>query len=298
MVYDGSVAGQNILGWNCDGTGSDGQGWYDLCLAADPNDATIVFLGGVNTWKSTDSGLNWSPSNMWTSNSCGSPEVHADKHFLAFQNGTSTLFECNDGGLYKTTNGGTSWTHLSNDMVISQIYRLGVSQSSSSSVIAGLQDNGTKSKINGNWTDVMGGDGMECAINPTNANIQYGEYYYGNLYRTINAWSGSTSITSGLSGSAWWVTPFVIDPTTSTNLYVGYQDVWRSTNQGTSWTKISNWAGNTIRSIAVAPSNSNYIYAATQSILNKTTNGGTSWTDITSGLPVGSSLYYLYCCKK
>ena len=288
-VYDGAVAGQNLLGWNCDGTGSGGQGWYDLCITADPGNAAIVYLGGVNTWKSIDEGSNWDPCNIWAGNSCGSPVVHADKHFLAFQDGTSTLFECNDGGLYKSTNSGTSWIHLSNDMEISQLYRLGVSQSSSTSVIAGLQDNGTKSKISGSWEDVIGGDGMECAINPTNANIQYGELYYGDIQRTTDAWSNSTSISAGLSGTAWWVTPFVLDPTTPATLYIGYQDVFRSTNQGTSWTKISNWAGGSLRSIAVAPSNSAYIYAATQTILYLTSNGGTSWTDITSGLPVGSS---------
>lgn len=300
-VYDGTVAGQNMLGWHCDGTGTGGQGWYDLCLAADPNNAAILYLGGVNTWKSTNSGSGWSPSNMWTTgspyNTCGTPEVHADKHFLAFQNGTSTLFECNDGGLYKTTNGGTSWTHLSNSMVISQLYRLGVSQSSASSVIAGLQDNGTKSRINGIWTDVIGGDGMECAINPTDVNIQYGELKYGTLYRTTDSWANSTSIVSGLTGTAWWVTPFVLDPSTPTTLYVGYTDIWRSINQGTSWTKISTWAGNTIRSIAVAPSNSNYIYAATQTALFKTTIGGTNWTNITSGLPTTSS-YITYLAVK
>jgi hypothetical protein len=103
--------------------------------------------------------------------------------------------------------------------------------------------------------DVIGGDGMECAINPANANIQYGELYYGDLYRTTNAWNNSTNIVSGLTGNAWWVTPFVIDPTTPATLFIGYQDVFKSTNQGTSWTQISSWAGSTIRSIAVASSN-------------------------------------------
>ena len=95
MVYDGAVAGQNIL--LCDGTGSGGQGWYDL-ITADPSDAAVVFLGGVNTWKlmKAQAGRKRSPSNMWAGNSCGSPVVWW-RHFLAFQNGTSTLFECNDG---------------------------------------------------------------------------------------------------------------------------------------------------------------------------------------------------------
>ena len=58
---------------------------------------------------------------MWTSsstyNSCNSPVVHADKHYLIFQNGTSTLFECNDGGIYKTSDSGASWTDLTGNMM-------------------------------------------------------------------------------------------------------------------------------------------------------------------------------------
>ena len=300
-VYDGSTAGHYLLGYYCDGSVDGGQGTYDLCLAADPNNAGTVFLGGVNTWKSTDGGSNWESSNMWTSysgyNSCGSPVVHADKHFLAFQNGSSSLFECNDGGLYKTLNGGSTWVDISNGMEISQLYRLGVSQTSSSEVIIGLQDNGTKSLSSGSWSDVIGGDGMECAIDPTDATTQYGELYYGDIYRTTNSWSSRTSIKAGLTGSAWWVTPFVIDPNSHTTLYIGYQDVWKSTNQGSHWTKISAWGGSTIRSLAVAQSNSNYIYASTSSSLYKTTIGGTTWTNVSSGLPVAYS-YITYISVK
>ena len=90
-----------------DGSGSNvGQGSYDLCIAASPTDANTVYLGGINTWKSTDGGYNWTINNMWTSsgsyNFVGAPVAHADKHALAFQNGT-TLFEGNDGGVYKNT---------------------------------------------------------------------------------------------------------------------------------------------------------------------------------------------------
>jgi PKD repeat protein len=300
-VFDGTIAGNYILGYYCDGSVDGGQGTYDLCLAADPNAASTLFLGGVNTFKSTDGGATWASSNMWTAsttyNSCGSPVAHADKHFLAFQNGSSTLFECNDGGLYTTSDGGTSWSYLSSGMSISQLYRLGVSQSSSGNVIAGLQDNGTKTLSAGSWTDPLGGDGMECAIDPTTTSTQYGELYYGDIYRTTDSWSTSTAISSGITGSAAWVTPYILDPTTNTTMYIGFTDVWKSTNQGTSWTKISSWAGSTLRSLTVAPSNSSYIYAATQTILYKTTNGGTSWSNITGTLPVASS-YITYVSVK
>jgi len=296
-IFDGTPSGSNLLGYYCDGSGpvTDGQGNYDLCIAADPTDASTVFLGGVDTWKSTDGGVTWSISNMWiggsTYNSCGAPLAHADKHFMAFQSGSSTLFECNDGGLYRTTDGGTTWGYLGSGLITSQLYRLGVSQSSYNNVIAGLQDNGTKSMLSGTWSDVLGGDGMECIIDYTDDNTQYGELYYASMYRTTDGWATSTSITSGLSGYAAWVTPYVIDPTTHTTLFVGLDEIWKSTNQGTSWTTITAFGTGptTFRSLAVAPSSSDTIYAATLTTIYASYDGGASWTNITGSLPVGSS---------
>jgi PKD repeat protein len=280
----------NLLGNDCDGVNSGGQGSYDLAIAADPNDAYKVFIGGINTWYSSNGGANWSINNMWSGNCFGAAvEVHADKHFLAYQNGTSTVFECNDGGLYSSSNHGSTWNHLSNGLEISQLYRLDVAQTTSDEVIAGLQDNGTKSRIAGTWYDVVGGDGMDCIIDYTDEDIQYGEYQFGGLYRTINKWSSKTLITSGLSGTAYWLMPIAIDPNVHTTIYAGLQDVFKSTNQGTNWTQISNWGGSTLKELAVAPSNPDYIYTTTQSVIYRTTDGGTNWTDITGSLPTGSS---------
>ena len=282
----------NLLGSDCDGVNSGGQGSYDLAIAADPNDANKVFVGGVNTWETTDGGLTWNISNMWSGTCSGAAiNVHADKHFFAYQNGTSTVFECNDGGIYKSSNHGSTWTHLSNGLEISQLYRLAVAQTTNNDVIAGLQDCGTKSMRSGTWTDVIGGDGMDCMIDYTNEYIQYGEYQNGGLYRTTDKWTSSfTNITSGLTGTANWVMPIAIDPNVNTTIYAGRQDVFKSTDQGSNWTQISSWSGNSLTELAVAPSNSNYIYATTQSILYRTTDGGTNWSDITGTLPTGSAL--------
>ena len=285
LIFDGV----NLLDWSCDGSNAGGQGGYDLAIAADPNNVNNVYVGGINTWKSSNGGSNWSIVTHWSS-TCGgqATTVHADKHFLAFQNSTSTLFECNDGGLYSTSDGGASWTHLTNGMSISQMYRLGVGQSSSTEIIAGLQDNGTKTLSGGTWDDVIGGDGMECIIDYTNANVQFGELYYGSILKTTDHWTSSTDISSGISGSGWWVTPYVMDPNDHNTLYVGYDELWKTTDQGASWSQISSFGGNTLRSIAVAPSNSNVIYAATTTTLYKTTDGGASWSTITGSLPVAS----------
>jgi len=295
MVFDGSLTNHNLLGWWCSGNDAGSQGWYDLCIAVDPNNANIVYTGGVNTWKSTDGGSTFNIVNHWTG--CGPPSnaqaVHADKHFFAFQNGTSTLFECNDGGLYKTSDGGINWAHLSSGMAISQIYRLGVGQTNADEVIIGLQDNGSKARLGGVWTDIIGGDGFECIIDYTNENTQYGTLYFGAIYLTTNYWATSgTLITGSLPGSGAWCTPYLIDPSNNQTLYVGYSDVWKTTNQGSSWSKISNQGTTDFQSMAIAASNTNYIYAATHSDIYRTTNGGgisQTWPNINSNLPVSSA---------
>ena len=293
QVFSGTTL--NILGRNCSGLdfGVD-QGGYDLCIAADPSNANVVYVGGINTWKTTDGGSTFNIVNHWTG--CGSPSnaqnVHADKHFLAFQNASSILFECNDGGLYKTSDAGANWSHLSSGMAISQIYRMGVGQTNADEVIIGLQDNGTKARLSGTWTDVIGGDGFECIVDYTNKNIQYGALYYGRIYRTNDYWWSDQLITGSLPGSGWWCTPYLMDPTDHNTLYVGYSDVWKSTDQGNNWTQISSQGTTDYRSMAISDSNTDYIYAATKTNIFKTTNGGGPaqvWANINGNLPLSSS---------
>ncbi len=287
-----------MLGYYTDGSGgSSGQGWYDLCVAADPSNVNTVFIGGITTWKSTDGGVTFKAINNWTSSAAYNKShiavVHADKHVLAYQN-SSTLFEGCDGGIYKTTNGGTSYTDLTNGMVISQIYRISVSQTSASEVLNGLQDNGSKLYNAGFWSDVTGGDGTECIIDYSNSNYMYAAYVQGTIYRSTNGGSDNFPTTisvnipagqpAGKSPTGAWVTPYIIDPNNTSTLYAGYDKVWKTTDRGNTWTSISQQLSPTVklRSLAIAPSNSSDLYTADQSNMWKTTDGGTSnWSSIT-----------------
>ena len=284
LVFDS----KNLLGWEASGGDTKGQGWYDLALAVDPANADIIYSGGVNTWRSTDGGNNWSIVSHWYGGG-GVQAVHADKHYLKFRNNSSTLFECNDGGVYKTDNG-TSWINLSNGLTISQIYGLSTAQDLNNETLVGLQDNGTKLQTGTNWTDVLGGDGMKCLIDYTDKNIQYGSQYYGSIYKTTSHWSGGSNISDNIPGGAdgAWVTPYILDPNNHETIYVGYSALWKSTDGGSSFENIGSF-GSYIHSIAVAPSNSNVIYAATYTSIKRTIDGGNNWTTITSGLPVTDS---------
>jgi len=290
QVFDGTAANHNLLGWNSDGSGAGGQGWYDLSLAVNPSDKDMVFVGGVNTWKSTDGGSTFNISSHWYG-AGGLPAVHADKHRLEYRS-NGDLFECNDGGVYQTTDDGTIWLDKTNGMVISQMYRIGVSQTVPTETQCGLQDNGTKLITSGIWADVRGGDGMECLIDYTDVNTQYNTYTNGSINRTDNHWTSSVSIQPAGSSGA-WVTPYVMDPVDHNTIYAGYQHVYKSTDKGASWSEIYSLnSANRFRALAVAPSNTQVIYASEPYHLWKTTNGGGAWTEITTGLP-GNFITYI-----
>jgi photosystem II stability/assembly factor-like uncharacterized protein len=286
---------KNLLGYYGDGSGTGGQGSYDLTIQADPNHADTLFVGGINTWRSVDGGNTWDCVNAWISsdqyNSRTIPEVHADKHAMAFQNGTSVFFEGNDGGIYRTDDYGTSWEDLTNGMVISQLYRLGNSQTDSTVIIAGLQDNGTKVRFQQDWYDVIGGDGMECIVDYQDNSIQYGTLYYGDIYRTTNLWNEAQNIKPADTLKGAWATPYVINPKNPSTLYAGYDDLWKSTDRGDSWTMITDMKTNSkLRSIDVAPSDTQVIYMGDLQNLWRTYDGGDNWKDVTGSLPVGQGL--------
>jgi photosystem II stability/assembly factor-like uncharacterized protein len=282
MIYND----KNLLEWSATGGSSGGQGFYDLSIAASPNNANTLVVGGVNTWRSYNGGSSWAIVNHWFGS--GAPAVHADKHMLRYRS-NGDLFEANDGGIYISSDNGTTWYDKTEGMEISQMYKLSVSANSPLEILTGLQDNGTKLMLNNQWSEIMGGDGMECLIDYSNPLIQYGTYPRGHIQRTENRWGTSTYAGAADAGFGAWVTPYIIDPTDPTILYAGYADVWKTTNRGDSWTKTSTMNTNDkLRSMAIAVSDNQVLYVADNSQMWKTTDGGDNWTDITGTLPVAS----------
>ncbi len=269
-VFDGAT--KNLLTYDADGSGTNGQAGYDLALAASPLDANTLLVGGVNTWRSTDGGQNWTLVSHWANG--GVQVVHADKHNLHFRD-NGDLWECNDGGIYVSFDQGTSWSDKTNGMAISQMYKMGSSSTEKDEVVTGLQDNGSKLHTATGWQVVNGGDGTECMIDPVDYNIQYSSSQNGNIFRTLNHWATSTYIKPQAAGAGIWVTPYVLDPQQPNVLYGGFNEVWKSEDRGTSWNKVSTISASAkIQSMAIAPSNSNIVYVAEQGRMWRTLTGG------------------------
>ncbi|TSA24696.1 MAG: hypothetical protein D4R67_11330 [Bacteroidetes bacterium] len=289
----------NILDWSCNGGGSGGQGFYDLAIAADPTNAEIIYVGGINVWKSTNGGTSWAINSHWYGG-CGVAEVHADCHYLIYSPVNGTLWACNDGGLYFTTNGGTTWTDRTETMTIGQIYKLGQSQTVKEKVINGFQDNGTYTYNASGWVQTGGGDGMECAVDFTNAAYTYFTIYYGDIFRLYNNGSElhiAGNGTFGINESGAWVTPFILSKQDVKMMFVGFKNVWRcndvKTTNNLTWTKISNNLGGSNGSnmavLEQSPVNTDILYAARyDNKLFRTDNcmaASPAWTDLTSFLP-------------
>lgn len=288
----------NLLGYGTTG-GTGSQAWYDLVMVADPSDANTIFIGGVNLWKSIDGGVNWTLSGHWTG-SGGADDVHADQHVLEYSPLNGNLYNGNDGGVYITSDGGTVWNDVSSGLAIAQVYKIGVAQSAEGTVINGYQDNGTAIYYDGTWSTEIGGDGMECIIDPTDANYMYGALYYGDIRRSTNNGTSFSQITGPVTESGAWVTPYILDPNNANNMYAGYRNVWRSTDvkAGTpTWSQISTFTGtSTIRTLGMAPSNSDVLYVVRSNSSErflKTTNasaGTPTWTNLTANLPTNNNL--------
>ena len=284
----------NILGYDTNG-GSGSQAWYDLVIAADPTDANTIYTGGVNLWKSTDGGTTMNCVSYWVGPSGGIDGVHADQHALEFSPHNNNIYNGNDGGVYYSANNGTDWNDISSGLAIAQIYKIGVSQTTPELVINGYQDNGTGISRGENFTTEIGGDGMECIIDPADDNYMYGALYYGDIRRSINNGISFSSITGAISENGGWVTPYKLDPNNANRMFAGFYNIWRNdaVRTGTVWTQISSFGGTSnIRDLAIAPSNSDVIYVSRYDNSfrrsNNATSGSPSWTNLTGNLPAAN----------
>ena len=253
----------------------NGQGWYNLCVAADPMADSIVYAAGLNVYRSTNGGATWTSLSG----------IHVDVHDLQF-NGTD-LLASSDGGVYRRT--GSSWTNISSNLAIAQPYGIGLSPSNADMIVSGHQDNGTNLTTNlTSWKAVSGGDGMISFIDRTNTNRVYCTYQNGVLRRSTNGGTNFSNIQTITGG--YWVTPFIQDPIDANTLYAGGDQLNKSIDGGTTWTTISP-ANGQVRWIDVCRTNNQIIYYCTSSKVYKTTDGGTNWTDVSGTVPTTTHLH-------
>ncbi len=164
-----------------------GQSFYDLLIGVDPNNDNTLYVGGIDLFKSTNSGNSWSQFSHWYGG-FGYQYVHADQHGIAFANSSRIIFG-NDGGVFYTNNGGTTTSARNNGYNVTQFYKAAINQpTGTTKLLAGAQDNGSQ-LINGaapgvnSSTEVTGGDGCWAFVDQ-DSQYMISSYVYNN-YRYI-----------------------------------------------------------------------------------------------------------------
>lgn len=251
------------------------QSWYDMAFAVSNTNKDEIYTGCLNVWKSTNGGVAFTKVNNWNAPTAAA-YTHADIHYLGFYNGK--LFCGSDGGVYRSTNGGTNFTDLTATAQISQFYKIAVSKQTSANIVGGLQDNGGHAYSGGAWKNYYGADGMDAAISPVNQNLYYGFIQYGtSMYVSNNAGggiSGSVASPGGVNGN--WVTPLM--PNSQGELFSGFGNLFKLS--GGAWVQQNTGtigSGN-LELIHVDPSNDDIMYIANGSGLYKSINKGVNFS--------------------
>ncbi len=276
--------------------------WDGTPKDTNPN---VIIAGYVDLYKSTNGGTSFSQSAFYDfsngAHGSGSNQtkynnsqiyVHADTNYKTCVNGV--FYACTDGFLCKSEDDGTTWQKLTTNISLRENYRLGINQSNVAHTILGSQDNGTSLKNENGWYEIKGSDGAECFSFPLNENNLIFSTQNGGRYRSYNLGNNISNIKPTLDtgeGSD-WLAPLLMNPNDHYTLYSFHRNVYKSTDFGTNWTKLTAttpFGSYNILHAAIAENNSNKIVISSLNKIALSNDGGVTFTSILNNLP--SNLY-------
>ncbi|MCB9263630.1 MAG: T9SS type A sorting domain-containing protein [Lewinellaceae bacterium] len=184
-----------------------GQGGYDLEIEVDPFNGQRIIIGGIDLYVSENGGFSFNQLSDWT----GSPLqfVHADQHKILFdEEKQGVAYFGNDGGFFRTFNGGGIIQAANTNYNVTQFYAADLHpESLRDYFIGGTQDNGSlqlsRFGIVGART-VGGGDGFYAHIDQDEPLYQLISLYYGDYSLSID---GGASFGTGVNTDGGFVNP-------------------------------------------------------------------------------------------
>ncbi len=290
--------------------------WYFSRIVADPKNENTVYLLNVGFFKSIDGGKTFERMRV----------PHGDNHDLWIDpKNPDRMIEANDGGATVSLDGGKSWSTLDNQPT-AQFYHVVTDNRFPYRVLGAQQDNSTVSIVsrsdrglitNQDFYSVGGGESGYIAVSPENPNIVYAGSYGGLITRynrsdrqtrEVSPWPnnplGRAAI--DIKYRFQWTFPIVIPENEPNAIYAGANVLFKSTDEGNSWSIISpdltradsskmvssggpitkdntsvEYYG-TIFAFAESPVKKGVLWAGSDDgLIHVSTNGGGTWKNVT-----------------
>jgi hypothetical protein len=297
------------------------QCFYDMAPAMDPTNSSIIYLGGSAN-ADTNPPRNTCRSNVLTRSLDGTnftridTGLHADTHAVAVApSNPNVVYFGSDGGVWRSSNQGTSWSSINTaGFNATQFESVALHPSDRNFTIGGTQDNGTPfQQPNATWTRADFGDGGFALIDqnaPDTTNVtMYHTYFnqtnnligYARVTTTANAhdngWAfrgcNGTTANNGFrcADAVLFYAPMALGPGAPNTLYFGTDRLYRSSDQGTSMTLVSQGpfvSGQPVSAIGISRQNDNVrIVGLRNGKVFATTTGANPLADVTNaGFPV------------
>jgi photosystem II stability/assembly factor-like uncharacterized protein len=216
--------------------------FYFANLIVDPKDENKVFKPDGPLLLSVNGGRSFSSV----------ANAHGDFHDVWINPADPNIvYTGDDGGLWRSEDGGTRWKHQMN-LPVSQFYHVSVDNSDPYHVYGGLQDNSTwvgdssypGGVTNSRWENLYGGDGFWAFQDTADPDYVYVEYQGGEISRvnrhTLEGRPIKPLPNYGEKKLRFnWNTPIHMSPNEKGTIYIGAQFLFRSRDQGQSWDRIS-----------------------------------------------------------
>jgi len=287
------------------------RAFYYTRIYADPVEKDRVYVLNVGFWRSDDGGKTFDTQIR---------PPHGDNHDLWIApNDNRRMINANDGGANVSLNGGQTWTDQ--DFPTAQLYHVITTKHLPYHVCGAQQDNSTicvpSNGRGGEWYVVGGGESGYVAPDPKDLNVFYSGNYGGLLtrldratgqMRNVNIWPDNPMGHSSedIRERFQWTFPIVFSPIDPNVLYASSQHLWRTTDGGQSWERISpdltrhdpktmgpsggpitkdqtgveTYA--TIFTVAPSPHDINTIWTGSDDgLIHVTRDGGKSWQNVT-----------------
>jgi photosystem II stability/assembly factor-like uncharacterized protein len=280
---------------------------YDHWIQPDPANPQIVYFGSIDLYKSSNGGGSWQKLTHNYDTPMTAVPVHPDQHAVAIvPSAPSTLYFGNDGGIYRSLNGGVTFQNLNGTLALSQFNNVVPHPTKANEAIGGTQDNGNL-RFTGSllWADQTSGDGgLNLIRRDAPAQSLVGFYYgfmdfsssEGSAYQDVTACGTLMDCTKGkplASEPMAFYPPAVAAPSSPSTVFFGTNRVWKNTTFGANkaaWTPMSAGAITTgsgvLTALEVAADGSGAIWAGSSSgDVLFSSNGGATFSSRRSGLP-------------